>query len=423
MSNKKYKIVVTGAGGREHALSWKLSQSPDAEIVYTYPGNAGIPNSISDLQLKGLSFREWCVENKIDLIVAGPEIDLVRGLKNRFEGTGISVFGPDKTAAQLEASKIFSKTFMRKYGIPTADFKVFESEYSSAEVLDEIHRLDGNLVIKYDGLAAGKGVYVCDSIKQGVDAFNELRSLYGQTAPFIIEHKLTGTEISIIGITDGKSIKLFSPSQDHKRLLDGDEGPNTGGMGAYSPVKSCTDELLERITKEIVQKTVEGISSENLDYKGFIYFGIMMDENDNPFLLEYNVRLGDPEAEVILPRMKNDLLPVILNCLNGTLAESDIENNDGYCVDVVLVSGGYPKVYAARKPISGLTNPLLNDCHIFYSAVQRESNELYTSGGRVINVVAEGTTFEEARSKVYAACEAISFEDIFYRKDIGHRNL
>ena len=411
-------IAVIGSGGREHAIAWKLEQSPQTEKVYVIPGNGGTKNNVSIDPNDFAGIKKFCEDNTVDLIFVGPEDPLAKGIVDFFGSSDIKIFGPDKEAAELEGSKIHSKKFMKKYGVATADFWLAENGDDIEQVIDE---MDGNLVIKYDGLAAGKGVFVCSSEKEAYAALDEIKSRYGIEAPFIIEEKFTGLEISIIGFTDGKDIKLLMPSQDHKPAYDGDQGPNTGGMGAYCPLPFCDEKLLDRIKQDIVLPTLKGIQTEKMNYKGVIYFGIMMD-GENPKLLEYNVRFGDPETEVILPALKTDLLDLILACLNGTLGAIDIQFNEGYFVDVVLASGGYPGSYEKGKEISGLNN-LSSNALAFHAGTVLKDGKIVTSGGRVLNIVMEASSLEGAIQSVYKEVEKITFEKMFFRTDIGKKGL
>lgn len=411
------KIAVIGSGGREHAVAWKFAQTEAWENVFTLPGNGGIPNShpinISDFE----AIRSFCEEKKIELIFVGPEDPLSNGIVNYFrENTNIKIFGPDKKAAQLEGSKIFAKEFMHKYGAATADFKTFTSTTGALEYAEG---KSGNLVIKYDGLAAGKGVYVCDNMQEVEEALQELENQYGKEFPFLMEDKIIGDEISIIGFTDGKNIKLLLPSQDHKQLLDNDKGPNTGGMGAMCPVPFCNEALMKAIWEKAVTPTLKGLQAEGFDYKGIVYFGLMIGKN-GPELLEYNARLGDPETEVILPSLKTSLSDLVNACLDGSLAQLELEFHEGYFVDVVLVSGGYPKSYQKGFPIKGL-DKITDDVLVFHAGTKKENGQILSNGGRVLNVIAQAETLEAAIEKAYAACANIHFEGHFYRKDIGKR--
>lgn len=411
------KIAVIGSGGREHALSWKLAQSLGQENVYTLPGSDGIPNSHPLELLDFEALERFCLAQKITHVFVGPEVPLAAGMVDYFVDSPIQVLGPNQQAAQLEGSKVFSKQFMERYGVATAPFEAFEQLSAAA---DTIRAKRGDLVIKYSGLAAGKGVFVCDNEAEAEAALADLRRQYGEQCSFLIEDKLQGDEISIIGLTDGNTIRLLLPSQDHKQLYDGDKGPNTGGMGAFCPVPFWNDQLAAQVQEAIVEPTLKGIQAETgMVYKGVIYFGIMLTAN-GPQLLEYNVRFGDPETEVLLPALKSDLAALVRACLEGTLADVELEFNEGYFVDVVQVSGGYPRSYEKGYVIRGLDQ--VTDAIIFHAGTKRnEAGEWCTNGGRVLNVVAQGATLEEAIDRAYAATATIHFENYYYRKDIGRR--
>lgn len=410
------KTAIIGSGGREHALAWKFAQTLSWENVFTIPGNGGIPNSHSVNVNDFEEVERFCMYNSIDMIFVGPEQPLATGIVDFFKGKNIKVFGPDKQSAKLEASKIFAKQFMQKYGIATAGFEIFnnviDAKYTIAKKL-------GILVIKFDGLAAGKGVFVCSSIDEANNALNELEIAYGENVNFIIEDKIAGDEISIIGFTDGKSIKLLQASQDHKQLLDGDKGPNTGGMGAYSPVEGISNELMQKINDKIVYPTIKGIQTEEFDYKGVIYFGIMIKDGE-PYLLEYNVRFGDPETEVLLPALKNDLYDIVTACLSGNLENIIFEFENDYFADVVLVSGGYPKTYQKRYVINGLEK-ISEDTLIFHAGTKKEADAILTDGGRVLNIVGRGKTLNNALDNAYEEINKIYFKNMFFREDIGKR--
>jgi len=413
------KIAVLGSGGREHALTWKLAQSMPLNNIYTIPGNGGTPNNVPLNPNDFDALHQFCIQENIELIFVGPEAPLVNGIVDYFANTNIQVFGPSKAAAQLEGSKIWAKQFMRKHGVATADFWLPKSITEAKAVIQQLH---GNLVLKYDGLAGGKGVFVCASLDEAYAALNSLQEKYGTSVRYLIERKLTGPEISIIGFTDGKHIKLLPPSQDHKQLLDGDKGPNTGGMGAYCPVPFCTEELLANITENIVNPTLQGIQADGLVYKGIIYFGIMV-SSEGPKLLEYNARFGDPETEVLLPALKSDLLELIQACLQGDLATYELHTHDAYFVDVVLTSGGYPKKYVKGYPITGIEK-VNAETLVFHAGTQKtNTGEVVSNGGRVLNVVTQGKTLQEAIKKVYTEVANITFTDVYYRKDIGQRPL
>ncbi|MBS3741206.1 MAG: phosphoribosylamine--glycine ligase [Candidatus Cloacimonetes bacterium] len=409
-------IAIIGSGGREHAIYWKLNKSPKADKIYAIPGNGGIDNRANIDPSDFDKLKEFCEEKQIDIIFVGPEAYLAQGIYDYFENTKIKVFGPSQRATLLESSKIFAKQFMRENGVSTADFWEFEDKQ---EALDFAKKYNGNLVLKYDGLAAGKGVRVCDSMQDIKDAFAEFEAKFGEDFKFFFEEKLYGDELSILGFADGKNIKLFQPSQDHKQLLERDQGPNTGGMGAYCPVDFYDKDLLQKVQKEIIEPTMNGIRNEDFIYKGTIYFGIMVTKT-GPKLLEYNVRLGDPEAEVILPGLDSDLLELVIATLNGKLTDFNMKFKPGYYADVVLVSGGYPRDYKKGVRIKGL-NRVDPDILVFQAGTEKKERNLVTSGGRVLNIVAHGNTLSQALKKSYKACDKIEFENMYYRRDIGKR--
>jgi phosphoribosylamine--glycine ligase len=413
------KIAVIGSGGREHAIAWKLEQSKLVEKVYVLPGNGGTDNNVNIDVNDFMAIKKFCIENLIDLLIVGPEDPLVNGIVDYFSDSTVKVFGPDKAAALLEGSKIFAKKFMQKYGVATADFWEFDNsnEKSVLKAIALLKKLKGKCVIKFDGLAAGKGVFVCSDVMEAEAALKQINSKYGEAASFLIEEKLDGEELSILAVIDGENYQLLLPSQDHKQLLDGDKGPNTGGMGAFCPVPFYDEKLKSQIEKDVILPTMNGIRSEGFNYKGIIYFGLMITKT-GPKVLEYNVRLGDPETEVVLPALKSDLLELILSCYNGTLKDFQMEFNSGYFVDVVLVSGGYPQSYQKGFPIKGIEN---NDDLVFHAGTKKIDGKIVTAGGRVLNVVAHGQSLEEAIRKVYNKVPEIFFDKIFYRKDIGRR--
>ncbi len=410
------KIAIIGSGGREHAISWKFAQTAGIDNVFTLPGNGGIPNSHAVDTADFSAIEEFCGEKDIDLIFVGPEQALSEGITDYFAGKKQSVFGPDKQAAKLEASKIFAKNFMKKYGVSTADFKSFNHIDQASKTIEE---KQGNLVIKFDGLAAGKGVFVCSNTDEAKQALNELKASYGEELDFIIEDKISGDEISLIGFTDGKTVKLLQASQDHKQLNDGDTGPNTGGMGAYSPVKELSEALMQKIKAQIINPTLQGIQSEKMNYKGVIYFGIMI-KDTVPYLLEYNVRFGDPETQVLLPALKNDLYQIVDACLSQSLDTIEFKFEKGFFADIVLVSGGYPKQYEKGCVINGL-NSIAENTLVFHAGTRKEADLMLTNGGRVLNIVAKGSTLNDALDNAYKEAEKIYFKNMFYRKDIGKR--
>lgn len=417
---KPRRAAVIGSGGREHALAWKLSQSLGADNVHILPGNSALPGSQTRIKADDFAAIEaHCYQNDIDMIVVGPEQPLAQGIVDYFRQTPIRIVGPTQAAARLEGSKIYAKQFMRQYGVATADFEVFQN---LSQALPYLEQKGGKAVIKYDGLAAGKGVFVCNDMLQARQALDELHSQYGETVDFLVEDRLIGDEISIIGLTDGKHIRLFQPSQDHKQLLDGDQGPNTGGMGAFCPVPFYTPELAQAIDRQIVQPTLRGIRQEGLDYKGFLYFGIMLTAQ-GPLLLEYNARLGDPETEVLLPALKSDLYAALTAVLEGNLEDCSWEYQPGFFVDVVLAAEGYPKQPQKGKIIRLNALDDKSQGLLFYAGVRcDEQGQLLSDGGRVLNAVAWGDTLEQAIEQAYRNVGGIEFEGMHYRRDIGKRN-
>lgn len=405
-------IAVIGSGGREHALSWKLLG--EGHTVYTLPGNGGIQNSVNIDPSDFEAVEKFCRKEQVDLVVVGPENFLAAGIVDYLRSRGISAFGPTKEAAQLESSKIFSKQFMKNHGVSTADFFTTSNRSEALGVVEKLEKC----VLKYDGLAAGKGVFVCRNREQSFTAIESLCKTFGENCPLIIEELLEGNEISIIGVTDGNTFLSFPPSQDHKQLLDGDLGPNTGGMGAYTPVPNVSEKLMNDIKARIIDPTMKGLCKENFDYKGFIYFGVMVSA-EGPYLLEYNVRLGDPEAEVLLPAIESNLAEIIESCLCADLAKQKISFNDGYFADVVMVSGGYPKGYHSGYEIHGVESA--KDVLLLHSGTKQDNGTIVTAGGRVLNVIGNGSTLAAAIEKVYQQIKNITFEDSFYRHDIGKR--
>ncbi|WP_375417199.1 phosphoribosylamine--glycine ligase [uncultured Hymenobacter sp.] len=412
-------LLLLGGGAREHALAWKLTQ--DGARVHVAPGNAGIPNSRPELSATNFAaIKAFCEKEQIQLLVVGPEAPLAAGVTDFFAGSEIKVFGPAKAGAVLESSKIWSKEFMRRHGVATAPAWAFRRD-SLPPARAQAAALGGQVVIKYDGLAAGKGVYVCSSVAGAEAALDELQSLHEGDFSFLLEEKLTGPEISIIGLTDGRDIALLSPSQDHKQLYANDEGPNTGGMGAYCPVPFLTPAHEAAIRRDIIAPTLQGIQREELDFKGFLYFGIML-TSGGPKLLEYNVRLGDPEAEVLLPALESSLLDLIMATLAGTLSQQAVRQRPGAFVGVVLASGGYPAAgFPTGFPIVGLEN-LPADVRAFHGATRRGADgQLLTSGGRVLVLAAPGADLPAATARAYAACAQVSFQDSYFRTDIAQR--
>ncbi len=421
------RIAVIGSGGREHALVWRLGLDVGFDNVFCVPGNPGIPNSVkpSIVPADGLA-GDWGTEESalalflksrdVDLVVIGPEAPLTKGLADKVRRVGIPAFGPGADGAMLEGSKVWSKQFMHRHHVATARFLTAKGCDQAREYAES---WQGGVVVKYDGLAGGKGVWVCDTAAQALDAIDEAQKRYGSDAPFVLEEKLVGQELSILGLTDGTTVRLLSPSQDHKQLNDGDLGPNTGGMGAFTPVPWVTQAMMDQIHADVVAPTLAGLKAEGIQYRGVIYFGLMM-TTAGPKLLEYNVRFGDPEAEVVLPKLAGSLADLLLACAEGRLEQVQVEFHPGTVVDVVMVSCGYPDAYETGKAITGL-DLLAKETMLFHSGTRLAGDQLVTAGGRVLNIVCRGETLDEAIHKAYEEIKKVTFEGAFFRKDIGRR--
>lgn len=420
------KVLVLGGGGREHTICYKLSQSSKLNKLYCIPGNGGIseiaeiPEGISLTDFEKIA--DFCKEKQIDVVIPGPEEPLVKGIRNYLEEKKIKVFGPDKVASLIEGSKSFAKEVMAKAGIPTAKFEIFD-ESSKAKAY--VEKKGAPIVIKADGLCAGKGVFVCETKEEAITAIEKImeEKIFGESGnKVVIEEKLVGEEATFIIITDGETFKTLPNSQDHKRLLDNDQGPNTGGMGAYSPAPVITPQLQKRIEKEIIEPVLKALAKEGHPYLGFLYAGLMIVDNKDPYVLEFNCRLGDPEAQVILPRVGNDLLELISMTLEGKLSEVEIEESSGAAVCVVMASKGYPGAYEKGKKIEGLDRASqIPGIIVFHAGTIKKDGEFYTSGGRVLGVTALDRDIPSAIEKAYKAVALISFEGAHYRKDIGQK--
>lgn len=412
------KILLVGSGGREHALAWKLGKSPKVEKIYVAPGNGGTAkeNKCENIELtKICDLLNFAKNNNIDLTVVGPEEPLINGIVDAFKEEGLKIFGPDKAGAMLEGSKSFSKDFMKKYGVKTADYEVF---YDYEEAKSYLENCKYPRVIKADGLAAGKGVVICENKNQAIetlDLFMIDDVFNGAGKKIVVEEFLQGIEASILSVTDGKVILPFLSAKDHKQIFDGNKGKNTGGMGVISPNKYVTEEVLADFYENILEKTLIGIREEGFDFKGVIFFGIMITE-EGAKLLEYNVRMGDPETQSVLSLMESDLVDIILNALDEKLNETTIKWNEGYCVNVVLSSKGYPEAYEKGYEIS-IDESLKGE--YFIAGAKKEGDTLVTSGGRVLSVVGKGKTLEEAKENAYKNIEKVNFEGMYFRKDIG----
>jgi len=420
------KVLVIGGGGREHSLVWKIAKSPEVSKIFCAPGNPGISEIAECIDITADQTNllcEFAAKEDIGLTVVGPEAPLVDGIVDVFSKHNLKVFGPDQKAAILEDSKVFSKLLLRKHGIPTADFKCFD-DHSQAR--HYVLSRGTPIVVKADGLSKGKGVFVCktnDEALQAIDSIMKDRVFGNAGDQVVIEECLTGEEVSLLAFTDGRTIVPMESSQDHKTVYDGDEGPNTGGMGAYSPVPIMTSELYRGVEKNILVPTVHAMNKEGRPYKGVIYIGLMI-TSAGPMVLEFNVRFGDPEAQVILTRMKSDIVPIMLATISGGLDNVDLEWLPQASVCVVMASGGYPGQYDNGKEIKGLDS-LKNQegISVFHAGTKSENEKIVTNGGRVLNVVACGRDIKEAQKKVYEAVSKISFDGAHYRRDIADKAI
>jgi len=420
------RVLVVGGGGREHAIAWKLSQSCLVDKIFIAPGNGGtrlhgenVPIKDSDID----KLAEFAQENNIDLTIVGPEASLVEGIVDTFQEKGLKIFGPSKEAAKLEGSKVFAKKFMEKYNIPTADFSIVTSKEEAEE---KTKKRNYPYVIKVDGLAAGKGAYVVFSEDDKKKAFKEIweENKFGKSANrVIIEDFLDGEELSVFALTDGENYILLPPAQDHKRVFDNDQGPNTGGMGAYSPSPLATGELLQKIEKMVIQPTLKGMKEIGHPYKGVLYCGLMI-ADDKPYVLEFNCRFGDPEAQVIIPPIKTDFAELLLKVVEGKLNEIDFELTEQYTVCVVMASGGYPGSYKKGIRIEGLPAPeSLAYGVVFHAGTKFENGEYFTSGGRVLGVTCWDETLKGAVDRAYKVIQTIHFDGAHFRKDIARKGL
>ena len=414
------KILVVGNGAREHAICWKLNQSVKTSRLYCAPGNAGIAKIAQCVDIKADELDrlvEYSVNNSIDLVVVGPEGPLVAGLVDMLNEKGIKAFGPVREGAKFEGSKSHSKDFMTKNLIPSAGYEVFTDSKKAMESLD---KFNAPIVVKADGLAAGKGVIICETVKEAEDAIKSIMDdrQFGDAGDrVVIEEFLRGTETSLLCFVDGKRIIPMESARDYKKAYDDDKGLNTGGMGCFSPNPIYTEELKKYIKDNILDRTLNGFLRENIDFKGVLFIGLMI-ENNQAKVLEYNTRFGDPETEVILPRLKSDLVDVMLKCIDGNLSEYDLQWYDEKCATVILASGGYPKGYEKGKEITGLTE-VDEDIIIFHGGTKLSEGRTVTDGGRVLAVTSMGCTLEEARNKVYANIPKIHFDKMQFRKDIA----
>ncbi len=420
------KVFVIGSGGREHALVWKLSQSPEVDRIFCAPGNGGISELADpvDVGAENIdSLVEFAESKDIDLTIVGPEAALAKGIVDAFEKRGLRIFGPNKAAARLESSKAFAKNLMKKYQIPTGQFAVFDDPQAARAY---VRQLGAPIVVKADGLCGGKGTIVAHTLSEALGAIDLLMEdrIFKQAGErIVVEERLVGEELSMIVLTDGTTAVPLITAQDHKRLHDGDKGPNTGGMGAYAPAPSATPELEKQILQQVIQPTLKGLAGEGILFRGVLYAGLMLTA-EGPKVLEYNVRFGDPEIQAILPLLKTDLVSLVDDVVEGRLAHSACQWEMGSCVGVVLASGGYPGEYAIGKEIRGLDTVKGRDgVMVFHAGTKREATKVVSWGGRVLNVVAWDHDIESAVKKAYETIAGISFEGMSYRKDIAWRAL
>jgi len=419
------KILIVGNGGREHTLAWKIKQSPLCEKLYCAPGNAGTAMLAENINIGAEDIGgivAFAKEKQIDLVVVGPEAPLVEGLVDELEKEGIRAFGPSKKAAILEGSKIFTRELLQKYNIPSAEFASFDNAEKALEYIEE---KGAPIVVKADGLAAGKGAIVCEKKEEAKNAINEIlvEKKFGESgSKVIIEEKLIGEEASYLVFSDGKNFLPMVSSQDHKRIYDEDKGPNTGGMGAYSPAPIITKEIEDKVIEEIIKPTIDAMEKEGRKYKGVLYAGLMITK-DGPKIIEFNCRFGDPEIQALMPRLNGDIIPILDACIDEKLGETNISWKDEACCCVVMASGGYPKSYEKGKEITGLEKIVGNEIVVFQAGTKEENGKILTNGGRVLGVSALGKTIQESIDNAYLGVGKISFEKAYFRKDIGKKAL
>jgi len=418
------RILVVGGGGREHTLVWKLASSPLVDKLFAAPGNAGMAELAEcvDIKVEDITrLADFAEKNSVDLTVVGPELPLTLGIVDEFERRNLKILGPTKSAAEIEGSKVFAKEFMKKHHIPTASFKIFDNPDQAS---DFVRSSDLPLVVKADGLAAGKGAVIVEDTPSALSIIRKMmvEKIFGQAGSrVVVEDFLEGEEITILAFTDGETISPMVSSQDHKKIFDGDRGPNTGGMGAYAPTTIVDDRMMKRINDEILEPTVTGLEREGRTFKGILYAGLMITER-GPKVMEFNCRFGDPETQVILPLLKSDLAEIFLSIVEGELSLQEVEWNDNFAVCVVLASAGYPGKYERDKEISGLNRAKqMEDVLIFHAGTKKRGGRMFTNGGRVLGVTATDKSMEKAIQKAYSAVDKIEFEGMQYRKDIGYR--
>jgi phosphoribosylamine--glycine ligase len=416
-------ILVIGGGGREHALVWKIAQSKNISKIYCAPGNGGIRSiaecvAIQTTDIKSLS--DFAIRNRIDLTVVGPEQPLTLGIVDHFQNHGLNIFGPSAKAAEIEGSKVFAKELMKKYGIPTAGFEVFSDAFSAKKYISETNL---PCVVKADGLAAGKGAIVCMTVDEALAAVDTIKNEFGEAGnSVVVEEFMEGEEASIFAVTDGKDYVVLPAAQDHKRIFDGDQGKNTGGMGAYAPAPVMTHALMERTKKEIIEPTIAAMAAEGRAYQGVLYCGLMLTKNE-PKVVEFNCRFGDPECQVVMPLIKSDLVELLLAVAERRLSSYQLELNNQSAACVIMASGGYPDQYEKHKEIYGLEKISDPDTTVFHAGTEFKNGKILSNGGRVLAVTASAALLPDAIRKAYSAVSKLHFDQAHYRKDIGHRAL
>ena len=416
------KVGIIGSGGREHALCQSIKNSNKIDKIYCFPGNAGTSNIAVNIKINPENFeniKNFIIENKIDLVIVGPEKPLVDGIVDYLEKFNIKVFGPNKLASQLEGSKIFTKKICEKFNIPTAKFGIFKNKNDAKKFLDQNNF---PTVIKADNLASGKGVYICNTRSEAEIAIDEIfNGKFGKADELLIEEFLNGEEMSYFTVHDGKCFKSFNTAQDHKRVLEGDKGKNTGGMGAYSPSRLINDELEKKIINKIVKPTLQGLSELGTNYKGFLYTGLMIVDNE-PYLIEYNVRMGDPECQTILPRLQTDISDIFLACCEEKLNDVNIKWSSKKSLCIVVCSNGYPDKYKKHIEIKNLDTINLNvNDFIFHAGTERKGDKLYSVGGRVLNFISISDSFAKAKENIIKNLNTLNWSEGFYRRDIGYK--
>lgn len=422
----RMKVLIIGSGGREHTLVWKITQSPEVSQIYCAPGNAGISQLARCIDINADNIKElvdFAKKEKIDLTIVGPELPLSKGIVNEFNRWSLKIFGPSREATEIESSKVFSKYLMKKYNIPTANYEVFQN---SEEALDYVKQQTFPLVIKADGLAAGKGVFIANNLSEAENALNSLMVMktFGNAGEkVIIEEFLEGEEVSVLAFCDGKTVVPMVSSQDHKKIFDNDQGPNTGGMGAYSPVPFYTDEIREKAWQEILKPAIEGLRSEGREYKGVLYAGLILTK-EGPKVLEFNARFGDPETQVILPRLETDLIEILTTVIEGNLHQIDIKWKNNAAVCVVVASGGYPDEYQKEKIVNGLGElEEMRNVVAFHAGTKFQDGKVLTSGGRVLGITAWTESISDAKRRAYKGVEKVCFDNMYYRKDIAAKAI